>query len=464
MSRAGRTADPRRPARAQRRERHATAPATLAPLGVAMLALWGAALLLAPQHRVDLWGINGFRSVPAHWPALVLAAGVTLALAVIRPRAAWIWLAVFAALAWALAVPLRERVHFLGDTQLRMRELFAVSMPTLTSGVAGVWSWIEAGSRILHAGPLDMVVDVLPVVVLHAQGFTVSDAVAIVTAILALGYFALAWRLAGRLAPNPALRGPLTLALTLAGTLEAFAGYADSAALIAVAAMGWWCEMLVPLDRPARAWRVSIAFAALLLAHRMAIVMLVPQLLRALGPGLPSDRPVVRRALLGLTGLAVALGIALALAEGVGPQLVRDVTELLRSLRPWPARSLDVLSALIAVAPLACAAPALAGRAGAGFRRDPRAGWIVAGAVPLLLGLIWVFPVGENGLGAHRDWDTNVLLGVTLTVGAAVGLASTGAARLQAALTGATRCSRSPHSVGSRPTPIRSWPRAEPSS
>ena len=78
-------------------------------------------------------------------------------------------------------------MHFLGDTQLRMRELFAVSMPTLTSGVAGVWSWIEAGSRILHAGPLDMVVDVLPVVVLHAQGFTVSDAVAIVTAILALG-------------------------------------------------------------------------------------------------------------------------------------------------------------------------------------------------------------------------------------------------------------------------------------
>jgi hypothetical protein len=51
--------------------------------------------------------------------------------------------------------------------------------------------------------------------------------------------------------------------------------------------------------------------------------------------------------------------------------------------------------------------------------------------------LIWVFPVGENGLGAHRDWDTNVLLGVTLTVGAAVALARPGAARLTAALAGA---------------------------
>ena len=103
--------------------------------------------------------------------------------------------------------------------------------------------------------------------------------------------------------------------------------------------------MLVPLDRPARAWRVSIAFAALLLAHRMAIVMLVPQPLRALGPGLPSDRPVVRRALLGLTGLAVALGIALALAEGVGPLLVRDVTELLRSLRGHGRRGRSTCSA-----------------------------------------------------------------------------------------------------------------------
>jgi hypothetical protein len=402
-----------------------------------MLALWSGALLLASPHRVDLWGINGFRSVPAHWPALVLTAAITLVLAVTRPRAGWIWLAVFATLAVALAIPFREQAHFLGDTQLRMRALFAVSMPPLASGLAGVWTWIEAGTRVLHAGPLDMVVDVLPVLALHARGVTVSDAVASVTAVLALAYFALAWRLAGRLAPDPALRGPLTLALVLAGTLEAFAGYADSAALIAVAAMGWWGEMLAPLDRPARAWRTSIAFAGLLLAHRMAIVMLLPQVLRALGPGLPGDRPTVRRGLLGLTGLAVALGIALAMAEGVGPQLVRDVTELLRSLRPWPARPLDVLSALIVVAPLAWAVPALAGRAGAGFRKEPRAGWIVAGAVPLLLGLIWVFPVGENGLGAHRDWDTNVLLGVTLTVGAAVWLARAGASRLQAALSGA---------------------------
>jgi len=438
MSRTGRGGDPRRSARAREKiDRRATAAATLEPLGVAMLALWALALLLASPHRVDLWGINGFRSVPAQWPALVLAAGVSLALAVFRPRAVWVWSVVLAVLTWALALPFRERVHFLGDTQLRLRALFAVSLPSLAAGIGGVWNWIEAGSRVLHAGPLDMIVDVLPVLVLHARGFTASDAVAIVTSVLALAYFALAWRLAGRLAPDPSLRGPLALALSLAGTLEAFAGYADSAALIGVATLAWWGEMLAPLDRPARAWRLSVAFVALLLAHRMAIVMLLPQLLRALGPGLPGDRPAVRRALLGLIGLAVALAIALAMAEGVGPQLARDVTELLRSLRPWPARLLDVLSALIVVAPLAIAAPALAGRAGAEFRRDPRALWIVVGAAPLLLGLIWVFPVGENGLGAHRDWDTNVLLGVTLTVGAAIWLARAGAPRLQRALTAA---------------------------
>jgi hypothetical protein len=52
----------------------------------------------------------------------------------------------------------------------------------------------------------------------------------------------------------------------------------------------------------------------------------------------------------------------------------------------------------------------------------------------LLIALMWVFPFGENGLGLHRDWDTNVLLGVTLTVGAAVFLSGAGQPKLRAAL------------------------------
>ena len=398
------------------------------------LAVWALALLLSSPSSTAVWGINGLRTLSGAWPALLLGAVAARVLATWRPRSPWAWAALGVILAGLLAFPLREKVHLLGDTQLRMRALFAAQFPGVGSTMAAWATWLRLEASTLHAAPLDMAFDVLPPLLLHTQGLTVANSVAWVDAGLALAYMALAWRLASRLAPEAGLIGPLAFAVVLTGVLEAFAGYADSAGLIALAAMGWWAEIMPPLERPAQAWRATAWFGALLLSHRMGLVMLVPQLLRALGPAIPGDYAPARRTLLALTGVAVALGVAAAVFTGAGRQLLQDFTELARSARGFQLRPFDVASALMVVAPLALVAPAVAGRAGAAFWREPRAWWVASGALPLLVGLAWVFPVGENGLGAHRDWDTNVLLGVTLMVGAVAWLARAGAARLEAAL------------------------------
>lgn len=334
-------------------------------------------------------------------------------------------------LAFALAFPWREKVHVLGDTQLRMRALFAERLPSAGAS----WSeWLAHAANTLHAAPLDLLLNVIPAVALHGLGMRISTAVAWVGAVQALLFMALAWKLARHLAPGPSLLGPLALAIVLTGVLEAFAGYADSASLVALVALGWWSEILVPLDRRAQAWRVTAWFVALVLTHRVGAVMLLPQVLRAAGPALPGDRAEARRALLAITAAVAAVAIAGALMTVAGRQLLRDATEILRSAAGFTWKPLDIASALIVVAPLALVAPALAGRAGSAFWRDPRALWIASGAAPLLVALIWLFPFGESGLGMHRDWDTNVLLGITLMVGAAVLLCHAGLPRLGAAL------------------------------
>ena len=129
------------------------------------------------------------------------------------------------------------------------------------------------------------------------------------------------------------------------------------------------------------------------------------------------------------------LGVGATLLTPEGRLLMEDAVELVRSARGFQPRLLDALSALCVVAPLALVAPALVWHAVARFAREPRGWWIASGALPLLIGLLWVFPVGENGLGAHRDWDTNVLLGVTLTIGACGALAGAGRVRLASTLT-----------------------------
>lgn len=391
-------------------------------------------LLSASPDATSAWGFNGFRTASHVWPALILAAIAAWGLARWPPRSPWPWLAAAVTLAFVVAFPWREKIHFLGDTQLRMRALFAFQFPGPQATLDSWWTWLALGSNTLHASPLDLVVDVIPAVALHERGVRIADTIAWNGLGLALAYMALAWRLARRLLPGSDIAWPLALAMVLTGTLEAFAGYADSAGLVAVMAIGWWGEILSPLDRPARAWRATAWFAALILTHRVGAVMLLPQLLRTLGPSIPGDRSEARRLLLGLTTAVVGLALVASFATAAGRQLMRDLSEMARSTRLSGLRPLDVASALMVVAPLALVAPALAGREGLRFWRTPRAAWVLAGTLPLLIALLWVFPFGASGLGLHRDWDTNVLLGVTLMVGAAACLAHAGASQVRAAL------------------------------
>jgi hypothetical protein len=399
--------------------------------GVVWIALAGALLLFAPPAANGFWGVNGLRSLPAAATlGLALVAAAAALPAWLRLRGSAWWWAIAVVLAIALAFPLREKIHLLGDTQLRLRALLAFSERIVPASVA---EW----SVRLHASPLDVVIMVFGPIELHRLGLPVSVAVSWVSLALALAFFAGVWRLAGVLSPPVELRVALALALALAGSLEAFAGYAESGGLLLAAGIWWWAELLAPLDRPARALRMAAAWVVLVLVHRAAAVMLLPQLWRALGPPLEGDRPGPRRLMLGSTlGLVVVLALGLATSE-VGRQAARDARELLFTARAggWRPAPADLLNALAVVAPLSFLTPALAGGAAlAGAARSPAFGVTLAAAAPLLVALAWLFPIGGSGLGAHRDWDANLLLGLALTVAAAQVLARLPAPRLRRSL------------------------------
>jgi hypothetical protein len=397
------------------------------PFALALLGVWAALLALAPTESNAFWGVNGLRSLGGEGMALVVAVALVVgALAAAGPRSRLPWASLAVALAVVVAFPLRERIHFLGDTQLRLRALQAAGAGMLPAVFADWWGR-------LHANPLDLAVNVAGPLALGAAGLPMGAALSTVSLLLALAHLGGAFRLAGRLGVPVALQGPLALALATSGVLEAFAGYADSAGLVAAAAMWWWAGMLAPLDRPGRAGWAAAAFAVLLLSHRAAFLMLVPQLLRALGPALPGDQMGPRRLLLALTLGGTALAAALAVGAGAARQLSADAAELLRSARGFQGSPADLLNTLALVAPLAVLAPVVAGRA-LGAARDPRLLWIAAAALPLLVLQAWLFPAGESGLGAHRDWDAAVLLGVTLTIAGGLVLARLGALRLRTAL------------------------------
>ena len=390
-----------------------------------MLALAAAAalLLLAPAASNFFWAVNGLRSLPAPAMAGVLLLAALAALTpMLRLRGRALWWALAVALALAVAFPLRERIHLLGDTQYRIRALRAVSLG-LTDSI-----------RLL-ANPLDLALDVWGALMVHALQVPLLFSISLLGFGLGLLYLAGAWRVAGRLRAPAELRIALALAIALSGTLEGFAGYAEVSGLVAATAMWWWAELLAPLKDRAQAWRLTLAFLVLLLGHRIAVVAILPQLWRSLGPAAEGDRPEPRRLLTGLTLGAIVLAVVAMLAAGLAPQLARDVGDLASSLFGKPLRPSDSVNGLLLVALFALLAPFLAGgRRLAEWRRTPNFGWMAALAVPLLVALAWVFPIGETGLGAHRDWDANVLLGVTLTVGAASLLAGLPVARLRTAL------------------------------
>ena len=404
-----------------RRERAETAAmpvsATLA------LAAFAALLVFAPAASNFFWAVNGLHSLPAPEMAGVLLLAAVAALpALLRLRGNALWWTLAALLALAVAFPLRERIHLLGDTQYRLRALHAVSLG-MTDSI-----------RLL-ANPLDLALDVWGALMVHALQIPLLFSISLLGLALGLAYLAAAWRVAGRLHAPPELRIALALAIALTGTLEGFAGYAEVSGLVAAAAMWWWAELLAPLKGRAQAGRLTLAFLVLLLGHRIAVVAIVPQLWRSLGPPAEGDQPQARRLLTGLTCGAIALAVVAVLAAGLAPQLARDVSDLVGSLFGKPLRPSDSVNGLLLVAPFALLAPFLAGgRRLKEWMRSPLFGWMAVAALPLLVALAWVFPIGETGLGAHRDWDANVLLGVTLSVGAASLLVRLPAERLRTAL------------------------------
>jgi hypothetical protein len=294
----------------------------------------------------------------------------------------------------------------------------------------------------LHAAPLDVAVNVMLPLLLESVGIPVLRAVSSVSAALALLYFAGVWRATGLLRVGGESRLALAWALALTGTLQAFAGYAESGGLIAVTTIWWAAEMLAPLDRPRQALRLSLALLAALLSHRLALVLLVPHLWRLSGATVPGDRAPLRSRARMLAAAALTVAIAVSIGSGVASRLPGDARDLLDTLRAggWRgAAPSDVANTLALVAPLAILAPLLCGRAAlGGFLRQPVAQWTALAAAPLLAALVWLFPLGQEGLGALRDWDANIMLGTVLGIGAGAWLALLPAPKLRTVLAAAT--------------------------
>ncbi len=413
-----------------RARRAPATPGAPPPALAAALAVMLLLLVAAPPASNYFWGVNGLRSLP--WPgALVLAvAAAATALAAFASRGGRGW-AMLAALAVAVIVafPLRESIHFLGDTQLRLRAMSAFEAGMVETPF-GEWA------NRLHANPLDIVVNLMAPAALQRAGCTLRDAVSAVCAALALLYFAGLWRITARLGVTPGSRLPIALALGLTGVLEAFAGYAESAGLLAAATAWWWAEALAPLSGTRQALRLAAAWLVVVLSHRMGAVLVLPMLWRALGPAWEGDRPGARRLLLGITLALAALGAAMLGLTPAGQRSLTDLREMAYTLRSQGFRYVaptDWINTLVLLAPWAVILPFFAGApARSAIFRRPVFGLGMSAAIPLLLALVWVFPVGGSGLGAQRDWDSNVILAITLTVTAGALAATLPAAALTA--------------------------------
>jgi len=375
----------------------------------ALTALAAFALLLfaAPPDSNAFWGVNGFRSLRLDGRLGLLACACVAALLAIRPwRSVSAWWGVALPLAIVIAFPMRERIHLLGDTQVRLR-----SIASFHEGV--VVESLRQWSATLHAAPLDLLVNLLGPALLTRLGLTPVTSVSFVSLGLAVAFFAGLWRVSGRLLPEGEGRVAFGLALATAGTLQLFAGFAESTGLLLACVVWWWATMLAPLDRPQRATAVAAGWLVVTLAHRVGFVMILPLAWRALGTPMAGDQPPMRRRLLVLSGIALGLAASALVLAGGGGQLASDVRDLLASGRfPRLMRGDDLANTLALIAPLAVLAPVVAG---VGAAREPRARVLAVAALPLLL-LAPLLPVADRGLGAMRDFDLNALLGFTLTL------------------------------------------------
>ena len=412
-------------ARATRAGRAAKAPAPPRvewPSSAAWLlaALVLVVLTVSPPGSNRVWALNGLRSLPPTGAFLVVVAAALAAALAWRPRVDGRIVALLVAL--ALAFPLRERLHLLGDTWVRTRYFAAAAArPETIAGFAAL-------GRQLHAQPLDNLVGAWGVIVLGRLGVPAPLAVSLASLLLALVFFAGVARLARRLSPGtPAL--PLACALALAGSLEVFAGYAESGGIVLAAGVWWWCLLLQPMTRRRDAAFCALAWFAFFLSHRIALVALAPQLARGILFPLEGDQPAPRHWLVALSLLAAAAA-AVLLTNGEGSALGQDISELgfgLRSLHDIRFTPVTDLANLVAaVMPLALLTPLFAGREALRTLLRSRVFALHAVALLPLAPMLLVFPVAGHGLGAHRDWEIAALPGLLATslAGAALGLAS----------------------------------------
>ena len=391
---------------------------------VALLAL----LLAAPAASNRFWGVDGLRSLPLRPAVLALVAAALTAWSALRLRR-FRW-AVAVAGAVLLAFPLRERLHLLGDTWVRTRfferELF---------DPAGAPGFQALGAQ-LHAQPLDNLIGCWGVIQLAPLIQSIAGAVSAASLLLALLYLGALGRLARRF-DSGEFAVPLAFAIALAGTLQTFAGYAESGGIVLAAGAWWWVTLLGPLERPRQALAAALAWAALFLSHRVALVALLPQLARALVP-LEGDRAPARRWLVVLSLTAGALAV-LALRSGIGSQAIgQDFEELGMSLTDWRSLRLvaapDLANLVVLVMPLALLAPLLAGANTVREFLRTRRFVIHAAAFLPLTPLLIIFPSAPHGLGAHRDWELAALPGLIANSAGAALLALAPPSRRRAAL------------------------------
>lgn len=397
-----------------------------APL-FAAIAAWGLLLVLAPPESNFAWAVNGFRSafpLAAFASLALLAAGIAL---VVRGPRFEPW--VIGGVALALAFPLRERVHLLGDTALRHRILDVLADPAARLLSTGDLA------RTIHSQPLDTLVTVGIPVWLSRLGVPPALAVAIVGAMCFLCLHEGVRRAIG--GDGVSLAPALAAVVWLSGLLLLFAGYADGWPLTLAIAAWWWWSLDRPHPTPGHAALPAALWLALVLGHRLGWVMLAPMAWRALRPARTGDGARARAGLAVATIVAAAAAAAFGSASG-GSRVPQDVAELIATVAgpggPRLVPAWDLANLLVLVMPLAFLAPGLADSGSrAAFARSESAPLFAVALVPLLPMLL-LFAVAPHGLGAHRDWDLAALPALLAGLASARLLARTGDARLRRGL------------------------------
>ncbi len=386
---------------------------------IVAVAAWILLLAVAPPARNVAWGVNALRSIgPGIAAALAVLALASVFLPLARrPLRATPWLA-GAAIVLAAVGPFRDTLHALGDSETRWGSIWNFARRTDPRTI-GEWA------RALHMQPFDLATGlVLPAWCTRVTGHRDLGIALVAAPMLAL-FLAAMGRIARRLGSPPGAEPGAWLALVLTGGLAAFAGYVESAGVLLLTAAWWWVAMLAPLRRSRDAVLLALAWVGVFLAHRIAMPLLLPQLVRVLGPPHAGDDPRARRVALGAT-LVAGVAAYVALPHLPAGRIGSDLAELVRPPDPdtLPLVPTDLVNLLVVLAPLAVLAPLLAGRAAAArAARDPRA-WCLGAGVLVLLPSAFPMPYLESGLALPRDWDLAALLGLTLTIAAGLVLAS----------------------------------------